>query len=91
MSTNYLLIFVLVITVVLSIFLPNIIEGTEFDIGAELPSEPSVWDVLVFNASWIWACMTFSIPGMPVVMGTVFWVVTFIWVYCIFRLVRGTS
>ena len=91
MSTNYLLIFVLVITVVLSVFLPNIISGTSFDIGAELPDEPSIWDVLTFNASWIWACMTFSIEGMPVVMGVVFWVVSFIWIYCIYRLVRGTA
>lgn len=91
MSTNYLLIFVLVITVVLSVFLPNIIEGTSFDIGAELPDEPSVWDLLTFNAAWIWGCMTFSIDGMPVVIGTVFWVVSFIWIYCIYRLVRGTA
>ena len=91
MSTNYLLIFVLVITVVLSVFLPNIIEGTDFNVGNELPEEPSVWDVLTFNAAWIWACMTFDIPDMPEVMGVVFWVVSFIWVYCIYRLVRGTS
>ena len=91
MSTNYLLIFVLVITVVLSVFLPNIIDGTEFDIGSELPDEPSVWDILTFNAAWIWACMTFSIADMPAVMGVLFWVVSFIWIYCIYRLVRGIA
>ena len=91
MSTNWLLIFVLVVTVVLSIFLPHILEGTQFDIGHELPDEPSVWDVLTFNAAWVWDCMTFQIDGMPVVMVTVFWVVSFLWIYCVYRLVRGTA
>lgn len=92
MSTNFILVFLLVITVVLSIFLPNIIDDTDFGgIGGELPDEPSPWDVLVFNAGFIWSAMTFSIDGMPAVMGTVFWVVSFLWVYCAVRLVRGTS
>ena len=64
---------------------------TEFGIGAELPDEPSVWDVLVFNASFIWAAMWFTIPNMPEVIGVVFWVVSFLWIYCVVRLVRGTS
>ena len=91
MSTNWLLVFLLVILTTLSIFLPALVEDVEFGIGSELPSEPSVWDVLVFNASFIWSAMMFSIPGMPWWMGTIFWVMSFLWIYCVVRLVRGTA
>lgn len=93
MSTNWILVFCLVILVVLSVFLPQILgeEAAEFGIESELPDEPSVWDVLTFNASFIWAAMTFSIPDMPWWIGTIFWVLNFLWIYCVIRLVRGTS
>lgn len=91
MSTNWLLIFVLIILVVVSVFVPQISNIGEFGIETSLPESPSVWDVLTFTAGWIWDCMTFSIPGMPWWIGTIFWVINFIWIYCVFRLVRGTS
>ena len=92
MSTNFLLIFVLVILAVMSLFVPQILGVGEFGVGeSELPDEPSVWDVLTFNAAWLWAAITFSIPDLPWVFGTVFWFASFIMIYCIFRLVRGTA
>ena len=77
MTTNWLLIFLLVITTVVSLFVPQILGVGEFGIGDDvLPEEPSVWDVLVFNAGWIWDCMTFEIPDIHWIMGIVFWVVS---------------
>lgn len=91
MSTNFLLVFVLVILAVLSIFVPQILGVGEFGIGTTLPEQPSIWDVLTFNASWLWNCMTFTIPDMPWVMGVVLWFLAFLVGYCIARLIRGTS
>lgn len=92
MSTNWLLIFMFTLVTVLGIFLPNIIvDADTFPIEATLPSSPSVWDILTFNASFVWDCMTFSITGVPWWLGVIFWAITFIWIYCAFRLVRGTS
>jgi len=92
MSTNFLLIFVMVIIGVVSLFVPQICGVGEFGFGSEmLPEEPSVWDVLTFNAAWIWSAMTFSVPDMPWVMGVVFWFASFILIYCVYRLVRGTA
>ena len=91
MSTNWILVFLLVILATCSVFLPEILGTGEFGIGAELPDEPSVWDILTFNASFIWSAMTFTIPDMPWWMGTIFWVMSFLWIYCVIRLVRGTS
>ena len=93
MSTNWLLIFVLVIMTVVSVFVPQILGIGVFAVGDGdlLPASPGVWDVLTFTGGWIWEVMTFSIPDMPWVLGLVFWFASFITIYCIIRLVRGTS
>lgn len=91
MTTNWIFVFLLVILVVLSWFAPLILGIGTFGIGSELPSSPSVWDILTFNAAWMWAAMTFSIPGMPAGITLIFWVGSALFVYCVFRLIRGVT
>lgn len=95
MSTNWILIFILTILVVLSIFVPNIpsvADSVSVMTNTTLPSEPSPWDVLTFNGSFIWSCMTFTYDSeFPYFLGMMFWFMSFGVVYCVARLVRGTS
>lgn len=95
MSTNWLLFFVLVILIVISVFVPNIpmvADEVQAMTNTTLPSNPTVWDVISFNGSWIWSAMTFSYSSeFPYWLGMAFWLMTFTMVYCVVRLVRGTS
>jgi len=95
MSTNWLLFFVLVILIVISVFIPNIpmvADEVSAMTNTTLPESPTVWDVISFNGGFIWDCMTFSYSSdFPYWLGITFWLMTFTMVYCVIRLVRGTS
>ena len=95
MSTNWLLFFVLVILIVISVFIPNIpmvADEVSAMTNTTLPESPTVWDVISFNGGFIWDCMTFSYSSdFPYWLGITFWLMSFTMVYCVIRLVRGTS
>lgn len=97
MSTNWLLFFTLTILIVISVFVPNIpqVAGEVSAVtNTTLPSSASVWDVLTFNGGWIWDVMTFQYDpasNWPYWLSMIFWLMTFTFIYCIVRLVRGTS
>lgn len=95
MSTNWILVLLLVVLVTLSVFIPSTLGDDYMAFGTNstnLPSSPSVWDVLSFNAAWIWDVMTLEYPEtFPFWLSMVFWCGTFLFIYCAVRLVRGTS
>lgn len=89
MGRNSLLLVLLFMLVSMSIFVPPILGSGEFNIGIELPDEPSIWDVLTFNAEFMWDAMTFSIADMPETFGIIMWVGSFLFIYLVISFVRG--
>lgn len=90
MSTNYLLLLCVVITIVMSLFCGAFGITSSFNIEDEI-DEPEEYDVLTFIGGGFLGLLTFSISDMPSIFSVFFWLLLLIETYCVVRLIRGVA
>ena len=91
-STNGLMVFGLIIIVTVSLFLGALGINTatgSIDTSTILTS-PSAWEIVTFTASAFGSLMLFRIPDLGVI-SVFFWIIGFIELWCITKLIRGTD
>lgn len=56
-----------------------------------MPSQPNIWDVLLFNGSILFGLLTGTITGAPFWITLIMWVLLTTFLFALIFLIRGVS
>lgn len=90
MTTNNLFVLCTCLILVMSLVCGHFAISSSFEVGEDF-EELEAYNVVTFIGHGFFALLTFSITGMPEILGAFLWCLVFIELWCVVRLIRGVS